>query len=112
MFNKVILFGRLSEPPEPYRKRNNLPACRLRVETRVSVPWQRREHREWTTVRVFGAQAERARRLKEGDRVSVEGMLWTNRAPSTGDRRALTEVIADDIRRLDDSADTSGEQAA
>jgi len=111
MFNKVILFGALSEPPDVYRSRSNLPACRLRVETRVRVPWQNREHREWTTVRVFGAQAERARRLKEGDRVSVEGTLYTSRAPSGGERRAVTEVIADSVQRLD-TAGTSGEQAA
>ena len=111
MFNKVILFGTLSEPPDVYRSRSNLPACRLRVETRVRVPWQSREHREWTTVRVFGAQAERARRLKEGDRVSVEGMLWTNRAPTGGDRRSATEVVADSVQRLD-AAGSSEEQAA
>lgn len=110
MFNKVILFGRLSEAPDFYTGRNNLAACRLRVETRTAIPWRSRQHREWTTVRVFGAQAERVRFLKKGALVTVEGALCTRPVGPGGDR-SVTEILGTEVRALE-GADGAAEEAA
>jgi len=101
MFNKVILFGRLADEPDLYRGRGDMPVCRLRVETETPIPWRERPHREWTTVKVFGALADKVRGWKEGDLVSIEGYLHTTRWSARGESRQATEVVARDLHRIE-----------
>jgi single-stranded DNA-binding protein len=109
VFNKVILFGRLSEPPDLYNARSGMAICRLKIETRTRVPWREEEHREWTVVKLFGAQAEGARFWKTGDLVNVEGHLHTARWDRSSPERT-TEIVGHSARRV--SLDGAEESAA
>ncbi len=103
--NKVILVGNLGADPDMRYTPSGAGVCELRVATSDS--WtdksgQRQERTEWHRVIVWGKRAEVcAKYLSKGRQVYVEGRIQTrNYDDKDGNKRYITEVIANDVQFL------------
>jgi len=103
--NRVILTGRVSRPPERRYQPDGSPVIQFRLELTdredQATPWGR----GLIPVVAFGALAGVDLDLfQKGQRLVVEGQLnlRTWRTPE-GRHRTLTEVIATDIRRVEET---------
>src|SRR5688500_12829744 len=101
--NKVILVGNLGADPDMRYTPSGQGVCELRVATSES--WndkngQRQERTEWHRVVVWGKRAEVCSKyLAKGRQVYVEGRIQTrNYDDKDGDKRDITEVIANDVQ--------------
>ena len=112
--NKVILVGRLGRPPELRYTQQNKAVTDLRVATDHS--WtdgggQRQTKTEWSTVVVWGKDAENCERyLTKGSQVYVEGRLETREwvDAKDGQKRYKTEVIAERVQFLGGKGEGGG----
>jgi single-strand DNA-binding protein len=103
--NKVILVGNLGADPDMRYTPSGAGVCELRIATSDS--WtdkngQRQERTEWHRVIVWGKRAEVcAKYLAKGRQVYVEGRIQTrNYDDKDGNKRYITEVIANDVQFL------------
>ncbi len=103
--NKVILVGHLGADPDMRYTPSGQGVCELRLATSES--WndkngQRQERTEWHRVVVWGKRAEICSKyLAKGRQVYVEGRIQTrNYDDKDGNKRYITEVIANDVQLL------------
>jgi single-strand DNA-binding protein len=103
--NKVILVGNLGADPDMRYTPSGQGVCELRVATSES--WndkngQRQERVEWHRIVVWGKRAEVcAKYLSKGRQVYVEGRIQTRSYDDKeGNKRYITEVIANDVQFL------------
>ena len=103
--NKVILVGHLGADPDMRYTPSGQGVCELRLATSES--WndkngQRQERTEWHRVVVWGKRAEICSKyLAKGRQVYVEGRIQTrNYDDKDGNKRYITEVIANDVQFL------------
>jgi len=104
MINRVILIGNLTRDAETIAARS--PMTRMRLATNSvyrDADGNRQETAEYHTVISFGRLAEIcAAYCAKGRRVYVEGRLRTREYEgSDGQRKFITEVIADTMKLLD-----------
>jgi single-strand DNA-binding protein len=98
--NRATLLGRLGSDPELRRTRNDKAVLRLGVATneRVKRGDQWEDHTEWHNVIVWGARAESLSRiLSKGSQVLIEGSIRRREYEKDGEKRFVTEIIANDI---------------
>lgn len=109
--NKVILVGNLGRDPEVRYTPDGAAVCNVSIAT--TTQWkdkhtgERREETEWHRVVFYNRLAEIVGEyLKKGRSVYVEGRLrtrkWQDR--QTGQDRYATEIVADQMQMLSDSA--------
>ena len=115
--NKVILVGRLGADPDMRYTPSGQGVCELRVATSES--WndkngQRQERTEWHRVVVWGKRAEICSKyLSKGRQVYIEGRIQTrNYDDKEGNKRYITEVIANDVQFLGGGRDGGGREKA
>src|SRR5580765_4700647 len=103
--NKVILVGNLGADPDMRYTPSGQGVCEMRIATSES--WndkngQRQERTEWHRVVVWGKRAEVCSKyLSKGRQVYVEGRIQTrNYDDKEGNKRYITEVIANDVQFL------------
>ncbi|HEX4453697.1 MAG TPA: single-stranded DNA-binding protein [Kofleriaceae bacterium] len=103
--NKVILVGNLGADPDMRYTPSGQGVCELRVATSES--WndkngQRQERVEWHRIVVWGKRAEVCSKyLSKGRQVYVEGRIQTRTYDDKdGNKRYITEVIANDVQFL------------
>lgn len=103
--NKVILVGHLGADPDMRYTPSGQGVCELRLATSES--WndkngQRQERTEWHRVVVWGKRAEICSKyLAKGRQVYIEGRIQTrNYDDKDGNKRYITEVIANDVQFL------------
>ena len=113
--NKVILVGRLGADPDMRYTPSGQGVCELRVATSES--WndkngQRQERTEWHRVVVWGKRAEICSKyLSKGRQVYIEGRIQTrNYDDKEGNKRYITEVIANDVQFLGGGRDGGGRE--
>ena len=111
--NKVILIGHLGADPDMRYTPSGAGVCELRVATSES--WkdkngQRQERTEWHRVVVWGKTAEIcAKYLAKGRQVYIEGRIQTRTYDDKeGQKRYITEVIANDVQFLSSGRDGAG----
>lgn len=111
--NKVILIGHLGADPDMRYTPSGAGVCELRVATSES--WkdkngQRQERTEWHRVVVWGKTAEIcAKYLAKGRQVYIEGRIQTRTYDDKeGQKRYITEVIANDVQFLSSGRDGGG----
>lgn len=111
--NKVILIGHLGADPDMRYTPSGAGVCELRVATSES--WkdkngQRQERTEWHRVVVWGKTAEIcAKYLAKGRQVYIEGRIQTRSYDDKeGQKRYITEVIANDVQFLSSGRDGGG----
>ena len=113
MVNKVILIGNLGRDPEVRSTPSGQPNAKFTLAT--SRRWkdkngQKQEQTEWHQIVVWGAQAETcAKYLTKGREVYVEGEIRTrNYEGKDGNKRYVTEIVAQQVRFLGGAGDRSG----
>jgi len=108
--NKVTLIGNLGKDPEINVLEGNLPVAKFSLattETWRDKAGQPQSSTDWHTVVAWRGVAELAQAyLRKGSLVYVEGKLKTRHYddPATGQRRYVTEIIAEQVLLLDKKA--------
>ncbi len=105
MINKVTLVGHLGGDPEIRTLENGTPVGRFSVATNENYKdkdgnWQ--SLTEWHNVVVWRDLAERAKMLKKGSTVYVEGKIsYRKYTDKDGVEKNLTDIVANTFRLLD-----------
>lgn len=102
--NRVMLVGRLTAKPELKYTGSNIPFTRFSVAVnRTFSNAQGEREADFISVVVWRKQAENITNyLDKGSLVSVEGRLQvSNYTDKDGNRRYMTEVVADSVQFLD-----------
>ncbi len=105
MINKVTLVGHLGGDPEIRTLENGTPVGRFSVATNENYKdkegnWQ--SQTEWHNVVVWRDLAERAKMLKKGSTVYVEGKIsYRKYTDKDGVEKSLTDIVAATFRMLD-----------
>jgi single-strand DNA-binding protein len=116
MFNRVILVGRLCADPEVRATAEGLHVASLRLATNTYAgrddEGNRKEHRDFHNVVLFGGLAEIAGSyLRKGRLVYTEGRLqhrtWEGQ---DGQKRHTSEVVAETLQMLGPRSDGVDEQ--
>ncbi|HAA47774.1 MAG TPA: single-stranded DNA-binding protein [Synergistaceae bacterium] len=112
-FNKVILMGNLARDPEVRYTTSNQAIAKITVAVnRISKnrDGEVQEQVDFIPVVVFGNQAENCERyLRKGSAVLVEGRMQVrNYETSSGERRWVTEVVAQQVNFVGSRRDNDG----
>ena len=113
--NKVILIGRLGGDPELKYTPNGTAQAKINLAT--SERWKdndgnNQEKTEWHRIITWRRQAEFAGEwLKKGQLVCVEGKLQTRSWEQDGQKKYMTEVVADNITMLGSKGDAGGKSS-
>ena len=108
--NKVMLIGNLGADPEVRHTSSGLPVATFRMATswtRGSEGGQREENTEWHNIVAWRRLAEICQQyLKKGSKVYIEGRIQTRSwdDASTGQKRYMTEIVANEMIMLDSPA--------
>lgn len=99
--NKVILLGNLGQDPEIRTLENGTKLATVSIATSEnykdqSGEWQ--EKTEWHRLTMWRWTAEKAEKLKKGDKIYVEGKLTTRSWEQDGVKRYVTEVVVTDLQ--------------
>lgn len=101
--NRVILSGSLGRDPEIRYINSGTAKASLSVATseRYKKDDQWQERTEWHSVIVWGKQAENVGTyLKKGSRVLIEGRIQSRDYEKDGQKRKITEIVADRVEFL------------
>jgi len=112
MLNRVILIGRLTKDPELRYTPNGIAVASFTLA--VNRPFnnqQGEQEADFIPIVVWRKQAENcANYIGKGSLVAVEGRIQTRTYDGKdGQRRYVTEVIADNVRFLDKRGSTSAQ---
>lgn len=102
--NKVILLGRVGNPPELKQTQNGGMLTTLSLATNsvwMDKQGQKQEDVQWHNLVVWGKQAENvAKYVNKGDQLYVEGQLKTDEYEKDGIKRWATKIIAREVKFL------------
>ena len=107
--NKVILIGNLGKDPEVRHLENGSTVANFSLATTESYKdksgnWV--SETEWHRIVAWRYQAEKAEKLKKGNKVYIEGKLKSrNWEDKEGVKRTTVEIYADNIFSLDAKKD-------
>lgn len=102
--NKAILIGNLGRDPELKYTPDGTAICTFAIAT--SRTWNdkdgnRQEKTDWHNIKLFRRQAEVANEyLKKGRPVYIEGRIETRSWEQDGQKRYMTEIIAEKMQFL------------
>lgn len=113
--NKVTLIGNLGKDPDVQTLDGNVSVAKFSLATTESFKdknGQTHTDTEWHTVVLWRSLAELARNyLQKGSLVYVEGKLKTRSYDDRdGNKRHVTEVVAEQLIMLDKKTDSSDER--
>lgn len=108
--NKVILLGNLGQDPEIRTLESGVKVATVSIATSEnykdqSGEWQ--EKTEWHRLTMWRWTAEKAEKLKKGDRVYVEGKLSTRSWEQDGIKKYVTEVVVSDLQFTTKATDST-----
>ncbi len=113
MLNRVILIGRLTRDPELKYIPSGIPVASFTLA--VDRPFTNKDGEKETDfipIVVWRKQAENcASYLGKGSLVAVEGRIQVRTYEQEGQRRYMTEVVADNVRFLDRKGEGGGRAA-
>lgn len=103
--NKVLLIGHLGQDPELRYTTNNTPVASFSVATNESYKGSdgaQVDKTEWHNIIVWRKLAELAQQyLKKGSKIYLEGKITTRSYEKDGQKKYITEIIADSFLMLD-----------
>ena len=105
--NKVILIGRLTRDPELRYTSSNIPVATFALAVDRPFTSQSGEREtDFINIVVWRKQAENCKNyINQGSQVAVEGRIQTrNYEDQNGQKRYVTEVVADNVQFLDTKA--------
>lgn len=113
--NKVVLIGRLTRDPELRYTSSNIPSARFSLAVDRPFTSQSGEREtDFINIVVWRKQAENVKNyVKQGSQVAIDGKIQTRTYDDqNGQKRYITEVVADNIQFLDTKAATERRQTA
>ncbi len=105
--NRVVLIGRLARDPELRYTSSNIATCTFSLAVNRNFTNQAGEREaDFINIVVWRKQAENCKNyLNQGSQVAVEGRIQTrNYEDQNGQKRYVTEVVADNVQFLDTKA--------
>ena len=105
--NRVVLIGRLARDPELRYTSSNIATCTFSLAVNRNFTNQAGEREaDFINIVVWRKQAENCKNyLNKGSQVAVEGRIQTrNYEDQNGQKRYVTEVVADNVQFLDTKA--------
>jgi single-strand DNA-binding protein len=105
--NKVILMGNLTKDPEIRYTQSAEPLCVARYTLAVAKRFKKEGEpdAEFILCRSFGKQAEFVERfLKKGMKIALVGRITTYSYEDNGQRKWVTEVIAEEVEFAESKA--------
>jgi len=105
--NKVFLIGNLTKDPESNTTQNSIAVCKftLAIDRSYSGP-DGNKQTDFLPIVCWRNQAENcAKYLKKGSKVGVSGSIQTRSYEKDGERRYVTEVVADEVQFLSTKSD-------
>ena len=111
MINKSILVGRLGKDPEMKYTPSGMGVANFSLATDYSAKnsdGNYEKKTEWHNIVVFNKAAEfAAQYLNKGSLVYIEGRIQTRSwEDQTGNKRYMTEIIADKVQALGSKSDS------
>src|ERR1041385_6419756 len=111
--NKVILIGNLGKDPELKYLEGNIARAGFSLATSEAYKdksGNRIDHTEWHNIVMWRHNAENAEKfLKKGMQIYVDGKIQTRQwVDKDGQKRNVTEILADTFRILQKRENTSG----
>ena len=108
--NKAILIGNLGKDPDVRRTANGTPVANFTLATSeryTDKAGQKQEKTEWHNIVVWNKLAEFAEKwLKKGKTVYVEGRIQTRSYGDEGNKKYITEIVADSVQFVGSSGDS------
>ncbi len=107
MINRAILVGRLTKDPELRRTQSDIPVTTFTLAVNRTFKNQQGEQEaDFIQVVVWRRQAENvAKYVNKGSLVGVEGRIQSRSYDdSNGNRRFVTEIVADSVQFLETKA--------
>ena len=105
--NKVILIGRLTRDPELRYTSSNIPSATFSIAVDRTFTNQNGEREaDFINIVVWRKQAENCKNyINQGSQVAIDGRIQTrNYEDQNGQKRYVTEVVADNVQFLDTKA--------
>ena len=105
--NKVFLIGRLTRDPELRYTSSNIPIASFSIAVNRTFANQNGEREaDFINIVVWRKQAENCKNyLNQGSQVAIDGRIQTrNYEDQNGQKRYVTEVVADNVQFLDTKA--------
>lgn len=102
MINKVILLGNVGADPEVRALDGGAKVARIRVAT--TERWNdknghRQEQTEWHLVQLWRGLADVVDKyVHKGSQVYIEGKIRTREFEQNGEKRYITEIVADELK--------------
>lgn len=112
MLNRVILIGRLTRDPELKYIPSGAPVANFTLAVdRPFTNKQGERETDFVPIVVWRKQAENcANYLGKGSLVAVDGRLQVRSYEQDGQRKYMTEVVAEDVRFLDRRGESSSQR--
>jgi single-strand DNA-binding protein len=104
-FNRVVLIGNVGKDPEIRYTTSGVPVVTFSLAT--SEMWKdkdgmQQERTDWHNVVAWRKLAEIIQEIvKKGSRLLVEGKIQTRSFEKNGEKRYVTEIVADNVLLLD-----------
>lgn len=105
--NKVFLIGRLVRDPELRYTSSNIPVATFSLAVNRNFTGQNGEREtDFINIVVWRKQAENCKNyINQGSQVAIDGRIQTrNYEDQNGQKRYVTEVVADNVQFLDTKA--------
>ena len=105
--NKVFLIGRLVRDPELRYTTNNIPVATFSIAVNRNYSNQNGEREaDFINIVVWRKQAENCKNyINQGSQVAIDGRIQVrNYDDQNGQKRYVTEVVADNVQFLDTKA--------
>jgi single-strand DNA-binding protein len=109
-FNRVVLIGNVGKDPEIRYTTSGVPVATFALAT--SEMWKDKdgspqERTDWHNVVAWRKLAEIIQEIvKKGSRLLVEGKIQTRSYDKNGEKRYVTEIVADNVLLLDGRKNT------
>jgi single-strand DNA-binding protein len=104
-FCKALILGRLGRDPELKHLPTGNAVCNFSIatsETYTDKHGERKESTSWHNIVAYGKVAELcAQYLKKGSQAFVDGKIQTRSYEKDGEKRYVTEIIANSVQFLD-----------
>ena len=109
MYNRVVLIGRLTKDPEYRLTPSGVPVAKftIAVDRFRKRDGQQENNADFIRIVTWRRLAEICHQyLKKGRLVAIEGRLQTDSYEKDGEKRYVTDVIADNMQMLERSGAT------
>ena len=106
--NKAILIGRLTKDPELNKTSSDISVCKFTLAVNRFKDKDGIEQADFLPIIVWRNQAENcAKYLKKGSQCAVTGTIQTRSYDKDGEKKYITEIVADNVEFLSSSKQTN-----